>query len=564
MPTEWFPEFSRPLGPPDGPAVCTGGFVWQRSFKHAKVYVDLNDINSSRIDWQTSSRLKSDDRANAPLPEATRLRVEYLDSPLTIDTPRPRFSWALPAAVPRATVQASYRLVVSTAPAVAKPAAVWDSGVVRSNRTLNVPYGGGDGAPPQPLQSDTDYSWSVTWTDAHGSSSAASRGTFSIAILGDDPASSPDWHAPAWVSSVANGSLSTYRAEFELEAAPVRARMYHVGLGYSKTWINGNLTDAHELGQYVTFQERVLYDCLDVARLLRSGKNALGVMLGAGWFAQNSTAHGPRQFLVLLSVTMPDGKTTYFRSAIAGRDTTARDLVFRSTAGPEQSDNMYKGEDFDGESGPISKTYQRAESGVASQEGWLPRSRAGRRQATWPWPLRQMMLRCPYGCRQWRRSSVRSSSVRSSTLTTRTTSSRPTEASRRSMSPSRSQAAGSLTLGKTWLDSLSCVSRTAPLARLSRCSTRRSFIPAASSTTASVSDRSTGCAICDSSPIILAVAPSRSKHTAWPSYRWAFGTYRWSATRCDADRSHHALDMADSAECAGHPDGRLADCSLRP
>ena len=294
--------------------------------------------------------LKSDDRANAPLPEATRLRVEYLDSPLTIDTPRPRFSWALPAAVPRATVQASYRLVVSTAPAVAKPAAVWDSGVVRSNRTLNIPYGGGDGAPPLPLQSDTDYSWSVTWTDLHGSSSAASRGTFSIAILGDDPASSPDWHAPAWVSSVANGSLSTYRAEFELEAAPVRARMYHVGLGYSKTWINGNLTDAHELGQYVTFQERVLYDCLDVARLLRSGKNALGVMLGAGWFAQNSTAHGPRQFLVLLSVTMPDGKTTYFRSAIAGRDTTARDLVFRSTAGPEQSDNMYKGEDFDGES----------------------------------------------------------------------------------------------------------------------------------------------------------------------------------------------------------------------
>ena len=112
MPTEWFPEFSRPLGPPDGPAVCTGGFVWQRSFKHAKVYVDLNDINSSRIDWQTGSRLKSDDRANAPLPKATRLRVEYLDSPLSIDTPRPRFSWALPADSPRGTVQTAYRLVV--------------------------------------------------------------------------------------------------------------------------------------------------------------------------------------------------------------------------------------------------------------------------------------------------------------------------------------------------------------------------------------------------------------------------------------------------------------------
>jgi len=52
MPTEWYPEFSKPLGAPDGPAVCSNGTVWTRSFKHAKVYMDLNDINSARIDWQ--------------------------------------------------------------------------------------------------------------------------------------------------------------------------------------------------------------------------------------------------------------------------------------------------------------------------------------------------------------------------------------------------------------------------------------------------------------------------------------------------------------------------------
>lgn len=52
MPAEWYPEFSKPLGAPDGPAVCTNGTVWTRGFEHAHVYMDLNDIDSARIDWQ--------------------------------------------------------------------------------------------------------------------------------------------------------------------------------------------------------------------------------------------------------------------------------------------------------------------------------------------------------------------------------------------------------------------------------------------------------------------------------------------------------------------------------
>lgn len=301
---------------------------------------------------------------------ATRLRVEYLERPISIDTAKPRFSFALPAETKRGTVQKAYRLIVSTAPAVGKPAVVWDSGAVHSNRTLNIPYGGAPrssaaaaptaagaaaatepagaampprgGAPAAALKSDTDYSWSVTWTDAHGVASAPAIGTFSVAILSDDT-SNADWHGANWVSSVANGSLSTYRAAFNLPAAPVRARLYFVGLGYAKTWINGNLSDTHELGQYVTFQERVLYDCVDVSShlvqvtaqaphhnlistdgflrdcLWVQGENVLGMMLGNGWFSQVSVNHGPRQFLLLLSATAHDGTTSYFHSATAGQ-----------------------------------------------------------------------------------------------------------------------------------------------------------------------------------------------------------------------------------------------------
>ena len=52
MPSEWFPEFTRPLGKPLADAtVDDTDMVWKRSFEHANVYVDLKDRNSCKIDW---------------------------------------------------------------------------------------------------------------------------------------------------------------------------------------------------------------------------------------------------------------------------------------------------------------------------------------------------------------------------------------------------------------------------------------------------------------------------------------------------------------------------------
>jgi hypothetical protein len=50
MPNTWFPEFGRPLGPPDAPAVQNGTF-WTRTFKHARVFVDLANRSACKIDW---------------------------------------------------------------------------------------------------------------------------------------------------------------------------------------------------------------------------------------------------------------------------------------------------------------------------------------------------------------------------------------------------------------------------------------------------------------------------------------------------------------------------------
>lgn len=261
---------------------------------------------------------------------ATRLRVEYIDAPLTIDVKTPRFSWALVHSS-RAQYQTSYHLIVTQVGG----ATVWDSGVVTSNTTLNVPYGGSQ------LPSNTDFTWSLVWTDAQGATAGTATSTFSTALY-----TPTDWKNAEFVSSQQNGSLNTYRAEFTLSAAPVRARLFMHGLGYAKTWINGALTDDHELGTFTTFQQRTLYDVVDVTSLVHAGCNAVGVMIGHGWFSQPKVHAGPRQFRLLLSLTDSTGAITYLASANAAGAPGA--LVFSAIAGPVLADDIYLGETYDG------------------------------------------------------------------------------------------------------------------------------------------------------------------------------------------------------------------------
>lgn len=52
MPASWFPEYGRPLGPPNGPATSDSSkTVFVRDFKYASIHVDLRNRSASRIDW---------------------------------------------------------------------------------------------------------------------------------------------------------------------------------------------------------------------------------------------------------------------------------------------------------------------------------------------------------------------------------------------------------------------------------------------------------------------------------------------------------------------------------
>jgi alpha-L-rhamnosidase len=283
----------------------------------------------------------------------TRLRVDYLSAPITIDTNTPKFSWALDHPT-RGESQTAYQITVS--PASSSSAPLWDSGKVLSNRTLNILYAG------PPLASDSEYDWTVTSFDSTSAPSAPASSTFSTALI-NPPA---DFAGAEWLTTSAvtpeDGGLNTYRsAPIHIDGPVVRARLYVAGMGYAKTWINGRLTDDHELGSFTTFEKRVLYGVVDVSSgFLAQGCNTLGIMLGHGWFAQPTINSGPRQVLALLSVTTEDGTTTYYPTSVNG--TVARGattppraagaavispLTFQATAGPVTADDIYIGESYD-------------------------------------------------------------------------------------------------------------------------------------------------------------------------------------------------------------------------
>lgn len=288
---------------------------------------------------------------------ATRLRVEYLNAPIAIDEPAPRFSWALQHPV-RGATQAAYNIRVwcSSTPASRGAASnatlVWDSGRVAGNGTLNIAYAG------EPLVSDADYVWSIVWWDAAGNASIPASANFSTALL--NPTLSSDWHGAEWLQGGAGANAM--RAEFNVSGAAqiVRARLYVVGLGYWRGWLNGQSINgnASVLGSFTTFQVRLLYDVMDVTTLLAAGCNALGIMLGDGWYAQSTVAAGPQSLLLMLSVATADGRQVYFVSAAAnqsrshsdyalGGSTGVQPLTFAAVQGPVTYSDIYNGEAYD-------------------------------------------------------------------------------------------------------------------------------------------------------------------------------------------------------------------------
>ena len=109
------------------------------------------------------------------------------------------------------------------------------------------------------------------------------------------------------------------RKSFSISKPVAKARLYATALGVYEASINGQRVGDHELDPgFTDYNQRVMVQTSDVTKLLRPGANALGAILGDGWFAGRLGWMGLFQykdvathplFNAQLEITFADGST---------------------------------------------------------------------------------------------------------------------------------------------------------------------------------------------------------------------------------------------------------------
>ncbi len=79
-----------------------------------------------------------------------------------------------------------------------------------------------------------------------------------------------------------------FRKEFNLEDIPTSADIDICGLGCYELFINGKKADDRLLTPiFSSYEQQVFYDTYDIKKLLKKGRNVLGVILGNGFYNNN-------------------------------------------------------------------------------------------------------------------------------------------------------------------------------------------------------------------------------------------------------------------------------------
>ncbi len=266
------------------------------------------------------------------------MRCEYLDNPLGIDTPSPRFTWTVESDKP--FMQAGYTLRVATSPeALAKGRGeVWThESVSPAPRAV---YGG-----PAP-ESHKRYYWDVTVRGTRSERFTSAPAWFETAKM-----SAGDWQAD-WISDGFNKEFRKsplLRKNFALETGKTvkRARAYVCGIGYYELFLNGERVGDRMLDPaYTAFDKRVIYSTYDVTDMLRAGDNAVAAALGNGWLNIQSMSvwrfelaewRRRPQLLCELRVEYTDGTV----------QTIASDTSWRTASGAYVFNNLYSGDVYD-------------------------------------------------------------------------------------------------------------------------------------------------------------------------------------------------------------------------
>ncbi len=263
----------------------------------------------------------------------TGLLTENLSNPVGLDAIQPRFSWQL-VSDKRNVIQTAYEIKV-----LAGRTVVWSTGRVLSSQSVHVPYSG------SPLQSGERYTWQVRAWENGGKGSAWSQpAAFQMGFL-----KISDWKAK-WIEPVDAEDLALrpsplLRKQFTVNKRIVAATAYITAHGMYEARLNGQrIGDAYLTPGWTAYNKRLQYQVYDVTALLKTGSNALGVLLGNGWYrgiigyTNNINVYGKDVALLCqVNIKYSDGTT----------ESIISDETWKSSIGAILYSEIYNGETID-------------------------------------------------------------------------------------------------------------------------------------------------------------------------------------------------------------------------
>lgn len=161
-------------------------------------------------------------------------------------------------------------------------------------------------------------------------------------VLG--PVGMQPWGNPA--IDATRTQCSMMRKDFTVSKAVTRARLYVTALGSYRVTVNGARVGHDCLTpDWTDNRIRASYQVYDVTSLVRRGANAIGAILGDGWYGSGlgwglqrfSMGSAPTRLLAELHVTHADGTETV----------VATDRTWKSALSPILLSQIYAGETYD-------------------------------------------------------------------------------------------------------------------------------------------------------------------------------------------------------------------------
>ena len=180
------------------------------------------------------------------------------DAPLT-------FSW-IATSTDKGASQSAYEIRV-----LRNGMPVWGSGVVQSENSTVVPYGG-------KLHPDSRYSWSVRIWDNRGKVSNTATSTWQTGLRRED------WQAEM-IGEVDKIRPVNFRCVATLTKKIKRATAYITSHGQYEAFINGRrVGDSYMTPGWTSYKKRLQYQAYDVTAMLCRGENVVSAVVAPGWY----------------------------------------------------------------------------------------------------------------------------------------------------------------------------------------------------------------------------------------------------------------------------------------